>query len=231
MSEAGALFRDRRDAGRRLAGRLSRFAHRPDVLVLALPRGGVPVAFEVALALEAPLDVFLVRKLGVPGHPELAMGAIASGGLRVLDRRLVERLGISAGEIAAVEARELRELERRQSAYRESRAAPAVAGRTVLLVDDGVATGSTLKAAIQALREERPASIVAAIPVAPPSALAQLEALADGVVCLAAPDPFLAVGRFYADFEATSDEEVRGLLDLAARRRQRDAPVGAAAGR
>ncbi len=230
MSESGALFSNRRDAGRRLAGRLSRFAGRPDVLVLALPRGGLPVAFEVAVALEAPLDVFLVRKLGVPGQPELAMGAIASGGLRVLDRRLVERLGISAGEIAAVEARELRELERRQSAYREGRTPPAVAGRTVILVDDGVATGSTLKAAIQALREERPAAIVAAIPVAPLSAVMPLEALADEVVCLATPEPFLAVGRFYDDFEATSDDEVRGLLALAARRKKRDGAGEAAAG-
>jgi predicted phosphoribosyltransferase len=215
VSESGALFRNRRDAGRRLAVRLARFAGRSDVLVLALPRGGVPVAFEVAAALEAPLDAFLVRKLGVPGQPELAMGAIASGGLRVLDRRLVERLDISATEIAAVEARELRELERRQRAYRDGRTAPAVAGRTLILVDDGVATGSTLQAAIQALREERPAAIIAAIPVAPPSAVTPLEALADEVVCLATPEPFLAVGRFYDDFDPTSDEEVRGLLELA----------------
>ena len=231
MSESGALFRNRRDAGRRLAGRLSGLAGRPDVLVLALPRGGVPVGFEVAAALDAPLDVFLVRKLGVPGQPELAMGAIASGGLRVIDRRLVERLDISSSEIAAVEARELRELERRQSAYRDGRPAPAVPGRTIILVDDGVATGSTMKAAIQALREERPAAIVAAIPVAPPSAVAPLEALADEVVCLATPEPFLAVGRFYDDFEATSDEEVRGLLALAARDRKREGSGGEGAGR
>ena len=215
MSESGALFRNRRDAGRRLAARLQRLADRSDVFVLALPRGGVPVAFEVAAALGAPLDVFLVRKLGVPGQPELAMGAIASGGLRVLDRHLIEKLDISSTEIAAVEARALRELERRQREYRESRPAAGVAGRTLILVDDGVATGSTLKAAIQALREERPEAIIAAIPVAPPSAVAPLGALADEVVCLATPEPFLAVGRFYDDFDPTSDDEVRGLLELA----------------
>jgi putative phosphoribosyl transferase len=212
------VFRDRHHAGRLLAGRLSSYAKRSDVLVLALPRGGVPVANEIARELEAPLDVLLVRKLGAPGQPELAIGAIASGGLRVLDRRLVETLGISADEVAAVQSRELRELERRERAYRDDRPAPRIAGRTVILVDDGVATGSTMKAAIASLREEKPAAIVVAIPVAPQSVCRELAALADEVVCVATPEPFLAVGRFYDDFEATSDEEVREVLARNSRR-------------
>ena len=228
MRDDGVLFQDRRDAGRRLAGRLSGYRGRPGVLVLALPRGGVPVGFEVAQALDAPLDVFLARKLGVPGQPELAMGAVASGGGRVLDRDLVLRLGISQREIAAVEARERRELERREHAYRGDRPSPTITGRTIILVDDGVATGSTIKAAIAALRGQRPAAIVAAVPVAPPSTCRELEALADEVVCVAAPEPFYAVGRFYVDFEATSDEEVCSLIDLAARRPGL-VPAGAAA--
>lgn len=224
------IFRDRQDAGRRLARLLSRYGKKPDVLVLALPRGGVPVGFEVAAALEAPLDVFLVRKLGAPGQPELAMGAIASGGLRVLDRNLVARLGVSAAEVAQVEARELRELERRERAYRGDRPAPRVGGRTVILVDDGVATGASLKAAIGALREQDPAAIVAAVPVAPPSTRRALEALADDVVCVATPEPFLAVGNFYDDFGETGDEEVRELLARAARRAPGGAPAKAAGG-
>ncbi len=220
-----ALFRDRRDAGRRLASQLAHLRGARGLLVLALPRGGVPVGFEVARALGAPLEVLLVRKLGVPGRSEVAMGAIASGGLRVIDAELVERLGISRGEIAAVEAHERRELERRERSYREGRPPPGIAGRTVVLVDDGVATGSTMKAAIGALREERPAAIVVAVPVAPTSTLRELEALADATVCVAAPEPFYAVGAFYVDFEATSDEEVRSLLDLASS--DRPDPVGA----
>lgn len=224
------IFRDRHEAGRRLARLLTRYEKSPDVLVLALPRGGVPVAFEVAAALGAPLDVFLVRKLGAPDQPELAMGAIASGGLRVLDRNLVARLGVSAEEIARVEAREFRELERRERAYRGDRAAPAVRGRTVILVDDGVATGASLKAAIGALREQDPAAIVVAVPVAPPSIRRALEALADEVVCVATPEPFLAVGNFYEDFSSTEDEEVRDLLARAARRAPDGVPAETAGG-
>ncbi|MGE5277522.1 MAG: phosphoribosyltransferase [Acidobacteriota bacterium] len=218
------IFRNRHDAGRRLARSLSAYAGRQDVVVLALPRGGVPVGFEVAAALGVPLDVFLVRKLGAPGQPELAMGAIASGGARVLDRALVARLGVSAAQVAEVEARELKELERRERAYRGDRPAPPVAGRTVILVDDGVATGASLKAAIAALRGRGPAAIVAAVPVAPSSTRRALEALADEVVCVASPEPFYAVGNFYEDFGETGDEEVRELLARAGRR----AAVGAA---
>ena len=222
------IFRDRHDAGRRLARSLSAYAGRQDVVVLALPRGGVPVAFEVAAALGVPLDVFLVRKLGAPGQPELAMGAIASGGARVLDRSLVARLGVSAAQVAEVEARELRELERRERAYRGDRPAPSVAGYAVILVDDGVATGASLKAAIAALREQKPAAIVVAVPVAPPSTLRALEALADQVVCVASPEPFYAVGNFYDDFGETGDEEVRELLARAGRRAAVGAPAQAA---
>jgi len=222
------IFRDRHDAGRRLARSLSSYTGREDVVVLALPRGGVPVAFEVAAALGVPLDVFLVRKLGAPGQPELAMGAIASGGARVLDRSLVARLGVSAAQVAEVEARELRELERRERAYRGDSPAPSVAGRTVILVDDGVATGASLKAAIAAMREQGPAAIVAAVPVAPPSTRRALEALADQVVCVASPEPFYAVGNFYDDFAETGDEEVRELLARAGRRAPGGAPAQAA---
>jgi predicted phosphoribosyltransferase len=187
------------------------------VLVLALPRGGVPVAFEIASALAAPLDVFLVRKLGVPGQEELAMGAIASGGVRILDRDLIARLGVSAAEVAHVEAAERRELARRERAYRAGLPEFAAAGRTLILVDDGVATGSTLKAAIAALRRLSPKSIVVAVPVGPPSTCRELAALADGFVCLATPEPFSAVGAFYDDFRPTTDAEVQGLLARAER--------------
>jgi putative phosphoribosyl transferase len=210
------IFRDRRQAGQQLARSLRRYAKRPDVIVLALPRGGVPVAYEVARELEVPLDVFLVRKLGVPGQPELAMGAIASGGVRVLDGDLVRRCGVSRAEIDEVQARELEELMRRERAYRGRRPAPEVAGRTVILVDDGVATGSSLKAAIAALRRRVPAAIVAAVPVAPASTARELSSLADEVVCVDQPEPFYAVGNFYDDFSPTEDEEVRELLALGA---------------
>lgn len=211
------LFRDRKDAGRQLARALSRYAGRSDTLVLALPRGGVPVASEIASALAAPLDVFLVRKLGVPGQEELAMGAIASGGVRVLDRNLIERLGVSASEVAAVEASERRELSRREGAYRAGLPPLAAEGRTLILVDDGVATGSTLKAAIAALRLLEPAAIVVAVPVGPPSTCRELAALADEVVCLSTPEGFSAVGGFYEDFRPTEDEEVRRLIGKADR--------------
>lgn len=205
-------FRDRADAGQQLARRLEAYANRPDVLVLALPRGGVPVGFEVAQALNVPLDVFLVRKLGVPDQPELAMGAVATGGVRVLNEDVVHALRIPPQVIDAVAAEELRELERRERVYREGRPAPDVRGRTVILVDDGLATGSTMRAAVAALRRQDPARIVVAVPTAAPSVCQEFRALVDDVVCLITPEPFYAVGLWYRDFSQTTDEEVRDLL-------------------
>jgi predicted phosphoribosyltransferase len=210
------LFRDRTDAGRQLAARLEGYAHRPDVLVLALPRGGVPVGYEVARALQAPLDVFLVRKLGVPGHEELAMGAIATGGVRVLNEDVVRALRIPDEVIDEVAAEQQQELERRQRAYRGDRPATAVRGRTVLLVDDGLATGSTMRAAVAALRQRHPARIVVAVPVGSPETCAELGEEADEAVCARTPEPFHAVGLWYHDFSQTTDEEVRDLLAQAA---------------
>lgn len=206
------FFSNRAEAGQQLAAKLSDYAQRPDVLVLALPRGGVPVAFEVAQALDAPLDVFLVRKLGVPGREELAMGAIASGGVRVLNDEVVRGLGIPEEIIATVAAQEQQELQRRERLYRDDRPAPAVAGRIVILVDDGLATGSTMLAAVQAVREKGPARIVVAVPAAPVSTCRGLEAVVDDVVCATTPSPFLAVGQSYWDFRQTTDDEVRDLL-------------------
>lgn len=206
------VFRDRRDAGRALSRRLSPYAGRADVVILALPRGGVPVASEIAVALGLALDVFLVRKLGVPGHEELAMGAIASGGARVLDSEVLRAYRISEEELAHVTAAERRELDRREVAYRRGRPPLDVKDRTVILVDDGLATGSSMRAAVAALRPLSPARIVVAVPVAPRSTVLALESEADEVVCLETPEPFLAVGMFYEDFEQTSDEEVRELL-------------------
>jgi erythromycin esterase-like protein/predicted phosphoribosyltransferase len=206
-------FRDRAHAGRLLVDRLRRYAGRDDVVVLGLPRGGVPVAFELAEALDAPLDVFLVRKLGVPGHEELALGAIASGGTRVVNERLVESLGIPDDLIEAVDAKEMRELERRERAYRGERPPPDVAGRTVILVDDGLATGSTMSAAVRAIRQDRPARVVVAVPVADPDVCARLRAEADEVVCLSTPRPFHAVGAWYEDFSQLTDAHVRALLE------------------
>jgi predicted phosphoribosyltransferase len=205
-------FRDRKDAGRRLGAKLRRYADRGDVIVLALPRGGVPVGAEVARALGAPLDVFLVRKLGVPGHEELAMGAIASGGVRVLNQDVLDQLQIAPRWIDEVAARELAELTRREAAYRDGRRAPDVRGRTVILVDDGLATGASMKAAVAALRKLGPARIVAAVPVGALETCDELGRLADEVVCAESPDPFYAVGSWYADFDQTTDEEVRELL-------------------
>jgi putative phosphoribosyl transferase len=210
-------FRDRSEAGRFLASQLSRYAGRPDVLVLALPRGGVPVGDEVARALGAPLDVFLVRKLGVPGHGELAMGAIASGGVRVLNQDVVEALGIPPAAIEAVAEREARELARREREYRDGRPAPDVRGRTMILVDDGLATGSTMRAAVAALRQLGPAAIVVAVPTAARETCDELRPLVDEVVCASTPRPFRAVGLWYDDFSQTTDEEVRALLAQAAR--------------
>jgi predicted phosphoribosyltransferase len=212
MAHLLGRFRDRGAAGRGLAGRLRKYAGRDDVIVLALPRGGVPVALPVAEALGAPLDVFLVRKLGVPGREELAMGAIASGGVRVLNRDVVAALRIANRVIDAVAEREARELERRERLYRHGRPAVDVAGRTVILVDDGLATGSTMRAAATALRLRRPARIVIAVPAAPPETCDELRREADEVVCAITPDPFFAVGEWYDDFRQTTDDEVRELL-------------------
>jgi predicted phosphoribosyltransferase len=205
-------FRDRADAGRRLAGKLAQYAGRDDVIVLALPRGGVPVGAEVARALGSPLDVFLVRKLGVPGHEELAMGAIASGGVRVLNRDVLDQLRIPPQRVDAVAAREMAELARREAAYRDGRPAPDVRGKAVILVDDGLATGASMKAAVAALRDLGPARVVVAVPVGAAETCAELEQMADEVVCAETPDPFYAVGSWYADFDQTSDAEVRELL-------------------
>ena len=211
-SDGERPFDDRREAGRILAGLLQRSGERHDVLVLALPRGGVPVAFEVARALGAPLDLFLVRKLGTPGHRELAMGAIASGGVRVLNDDVVRWYGITAADIETVAREEQRELERREAAYREGRAPVPLEGRTIILIDDGLATGSTMRAAVQAVRRRNPARVVVAVPVGAPQTCAELSATADEVVCARTPEPFTAVGEWYVDFDQTSDEEVRQLL-------------------
>jgi predicted phosphoribosyltransferase len=208
-------FRNRVEAGRQLAKRLSKYVNRPDVLVLALPRGGVPVGYEVAQALHAPLDVFVVRKLGVPGHEELAMGAIASGGVRVLNGSVIESLGIPDEAIEAVATREQRELERRERAYRDDRPAPDVQGRTVILVDDGIATGSTMKAAIEALRQLEARRIVVAVPTAALSTVREMQGDVDELVAVMTPADFYGVGQWYEDFSQTTDDDVRKLLESA----------------
>ena len=205
-------FRDRSEAGRVLAARLTRYADRPDVVVLALPRGGVPVAYEVAHALAAPLDLFLVRKLGVPGHEELAMGAVASGGMRVLNEAVVWDLRIPDSVIDAVATWQEQELKRRERLYRGDRPPPDVRGRTVILVDDGLATGATMLAAINALRQHHPARIVVAVPAGARETCEQLRAQVDEVICAVTPEPFAAVGLCYEDFAQTTDEQVRELL-------------------
>jgi predicted phosphoribosyltransferase len=211
------LFRDRADAGRALAERLAHYRGRQDLRVLGLPRGGIPVAAEVASSLGAPLDVFVVRKLGVPGHEELAMGAIATGGVRILNRDVVSSLGIAPATIDRVAVAEQAELERRETAYRGGRPPADVAGATVILVDDGLATGSTMRAAVAAIREQRPERVVVAVPVAAPQTRDEFAREVDEIVCVATPDPFLAVGRFYDDFSQTTDAEVHALLERAAR--------------
>jgi predicted phosphoribosyltransferase len=208
-------FLNRRDAGRQLAAKLMSYAGDPDILVLGLPRGGIPVAYEVARALRAPLDVFVVRKLGAPGHRELAMGAIASGGVRVLNLDVIEVLGISPAALDAVAEKETLEMERQQTAYRDGAPMPEFSGRTIILVDDGLATGSTMRAAIGALRQSNPARIIAAVPVAAAETVRRLGKEADSVVCLTAPDEFHAVSMWYEDFSQVSDEEVRQLLAAA----------------
>jgi predicted phosphoribosyltransferase len=210
------LFRDRSDAGRQLAKALSRYAERSDVLVLSLPRGGVPVGYEVAEALRAPLDVFIVRKLGVPSQPELAMGAVASGGVRVLNQDVVRQLDIPQNVIDRVAAAELREIERRDQRYREGRPTQKLEGKVVLLIDDGLATGSTMRAAARAVRLQKPARTVIAVPLSAAVTCEVLRDDADEIVCLATPEPFYAVGQWYANFEQTTDEEVQDLLARAA---------------
>jgi len=219
------VLRDRVEGGRLLARHLMSYARVAragardggDVVVLALPRGGVPVAYEVARALDAPLDVFVVRKIGVPGQAEMALGAIASGGVRVLDDDLVRALQIPQSSVQAVIDRELEELERRERVYRDGRPVPEVAGRTVILVDDGLATGASMQAALQALRRRGPARIVVAVPVGSSDSCDAMRALADEVVCAWTPEPFRAVGLWYEDFAQTTDDEVRELLARAAR--------------
>ena len=212
-------FSDRRRAGRLLAPLLGRFAGRHDVVVLALPRGGVPVAYEIARELSAPLDAFTVRKLGVPGQEELAMGAIASGGTYVLNEPVIEALGISHAEIVAIAQRERQELERREHLYRDHRPFPHLEGKTVILVDDGLATGASMLVAVGALRHKQPASIVVAVPVASAEACSMLRGHADEVVCYNTPRHFGGVGSWYEDFSQVSDDEVRTLLNAAALRR------------
>jgi len=205
-------YEDRRHAGLALAERLAHLKGRSDLVVLALPRGGVPIAYEVARALAAPLDVFLVRKLGLPGYPEFAMGAIASGGVRVLNHDVVSRYRIPQAVIDEVAREEQAELERRQRAYRNGRASVELKDRVVLLIDDGLATGSTMKAAVEAVRGHGPSRIVVAVPVGSPDTCREVADVADEVVCARAPDGFAAVGQWYRDFSQMTDEEVRDLL-------------------
>ena len=208
-------YRDRRDAGRTLAQKLQQYAGRPDVVVLALPRGGVPVAYEVSRALNVPLDVFLVRKLGLPGREELAIGAIASGGIRVLNDDVIRVLSVPEEIIQFVAKRELQELKRREQSYRGNRPAPDVRDRTVILVDDGLATGASMRAAVKGLRAQQPARIVVAVPAAAPEVCEAFRHEVDEIVCAMTPEPFYGVGRWYEEFSQTTDEEVRLLLEQA----------------
>lgn len=224
INVVGYLFRNRRGAGRALGTELGAWTGRDDVVVLGLPRGGVPVAFEVAAMLDAPIDVFLVRKLGAPGQEELAMGAIASGGVRVLNRSVIESLGVSADEIERAVQREDIELQRRGFSYRGDRRPLDLRGKIAILVDDGLATGSSMRAAVEAARKLAPAQVIVAVPVAPRSTVREMLAIADDVVCVATPEPFYSVGRFYEEFDQTSDEEVRELL-------RRTTPVAVEEGR
>jgi len=207
------LFRDRTEAGRVLADRLAAYANYPDAMVLALPRGGVPVAFEIAEALNLPLDIVVVRKLGLPGHEEFAMGAIASGGAHVLNQDLIRQLSLSDEIIEHIVAREQRELERRERTYRGQRPVLDVRDRIIIIVDDGLATGSSMRAAIAALRQKRPAKLIVAVPVGARITCSELEALADEVICLETPENFSAVGLWYRDFSQITDEEVIDLLE------------------
>lgn len=205
-------FKDRKDAGRKLAEHAATYRDTPDLLVLALPRGGVPVAYEVAKGLNAPMDVFLVRKLGTPGHEELAMGAIASGGVRVLNRQLINYLNIPESQVEAVAEKEEQELQRREREYRGDRSRPDLENRTVFVVDDGLATGASMKAAVQGLREMNPRKIIVAVPTAAQETCEDLGNEADEIICLSTPAQFSAVGAWYEDFSQTTDEEVKELL-------------------
>jgi putative phosphoribosyl transferase len=213
--KASVRFRDRVEAGRRLAAALERYAGRPKLLVLALPRGGVPVGYQVARALNAPLDIMLVRKLGVPGHEELAMGAIAPGGIRILSDEVIAAFAVTQRDIAAIAAQEQDELDRQEETYRDGRPLPIIRDRTVVLVDDGLATGSTMRAAALAIRAQEPAHLVVAVPVAPAETCAALKREADEVICLISPEPFFAVGNWYEDFAQVDDDEVHQLLERA----------------
>jgi predicted phosphoribosyltransferase len=208
-----AYFRDRRDAGKKLAQKLLHYANRTDVIVLALPRGGVPVAYEVALALNVPLDIFIVRKLGLPGQEELAIGAIASGGIRVLNEEIIRELNLPEHIINRVAERELRELQRRERLYRGDSPAPEVRDRIVILIDDGLATGASMRAAVAGLRTQHPKRIVVAVPTAAPETCDAFQVEVDETVCAITPEPFLGVGRWYEDFSQTTDEGVRLLLE------------------
>jgi putative phosphoribosyl transferase len=205
-------FKNRTEAGRKLAEKLTRYAGKENLLILALPRGGVPVAFEVAKTLRAPLDVFVVRKLGVPGQEELAMGAIASGGVRVLNEEIIRHLGIFEDVIARISTNEQRELERREFAYRGGRAAPEIAGKKVILVDDGLATGATMRAAVNAIKAQGPEKLIVAVPTGAPDTCDMIRKMVDEIVCLITPTPFGGVGAWYQDFSQTSDREVQQLL-------------------
>jgi putative phosphoribosyl transferase len=215
-----AHFRNRRDAGRKLAQELLHYANHSDVIVLALPRGGVPVAYEVALALNVPLDIFIVRKLGLPGQEELAIGAIASGGIRVLNEDLIHMLNIPEEVIEKVAERELQELQRREKLYRGNNPPPEVHDRTVILVDDGLATGASMRAAVAGLRVQHPARIVVAVPTAAPETCEAFQREMDEIVCAMTPEPFMGVGWWYEDFSQTTDEGVRLFLEDIRRRRQ-----------
>ncbi|MGH9256202.1 MAG: phosphoribosyltransferase [Vicinamibacterales bacterium] len=207
-------FRNRSEAGRALGAQLRTYGGRNDVVVLALPRGGVPVAYEVARLLEAPLDLFLVRKLGTPGHKELAMGAIASGGVRVLNDDVVRWYGVTPEDVEMVAREEERELQRREMTYRDGRDMVPIEGRVAILIDDGLATGSTMRAAVKAVRQSRPSRVVVAVPVGARETCDELSAIADEVVCVRTPEPFSAVGEWYVDFDQTTDDEVRRLLHV-----------------
>ncbi len=210
-------FLNRREAGSELAHQLLQYADRSDVIILALPRGGVPVAYEVSLALKAPLDVLIVRKLGLPGREELAIGAIASGGIQILNQDIVHALGIDQGVINSVLQQELQELARREQIYRGNRPAPEIKDHTVIIIDDGLATGASMRAAVRAARTQSPARIVVAVPAAAPQAIDLLQPEVDEIIYVIAPDPFDGVGRWYEDFSQTTDEEVSSLLDNANR--------------
>jgi putative phosphoribosyl transferase len=226
ITPADTRYRDRRHAGRVLASRLERYVGAEDLVVLALPRGGVPVAFEIAVRLRAPLDVFVVRKLGLPGDEELAMGAVASGGVRVLNDEVIDEAGVPAHALEKVMARELREVQRREHTYRGDRGPVDITGRTVILVDDGLATGSTMNAAILGIRERGPTWVIVAVPIAAADTCRDLSAIVDEMICAATPEPFLAVGLWYADFTQTSDAEVRTLLEAARSIVDERAPIG-----